>query len=158
MIWFWSWKKKTESGFEIMNWSDGKYFEEYFLYQNDITLNLNSHTILTILWMTERTGAKQTHQFSILFLLHKEKYSSAFHAKTPFSFKCKEKITKNDIFSNKPLCFGFLCSQQRRNAAKWYPDAEFLSQYSGVILYPTEETKWLKPFYNRKLFMPDGIS
>lgn len=39
-------------------------------------------------------------------------------------------------------------SQQRRNAGKWYPDAEYLKQYEGVIMYPNEETKWVKPVYN----------
>lgn len=46
-------------------------------------------------------------------------------------------------------CF-FLYSQQRRNAGKWYPDQEFLEQYSGVVLLPLEETKWMKPLYNGK--------
>lgn len=42
-------------------------------------------------------------------------------------------------------------SEQRRGAAKWFPDAGFLEQYKGVVLFPTEETKWLKPIYNGNL-------
>ncbi|KAK0166887.1 hypothetical protein PV327_004358 [Microctonus hyperodae] len=31
---------------------------------------------------------------------------------------------------------------QKRNAGAWYPDAEFLRQYNGPVLYPADGVKW----------------
>lgn len=42
-------------------------------------------------------------------------------------------------------------SQQVRNAGTWHPDAEYLKAYSGIVFYPTEETKWKKQLYNRNV-------
>lgn len=44
-----------------------------------------------------------------------------------------------------------ILSQQRRNAGKWYPDAEFLQQFSTPVLYPTDEQKWMKPILSGEL-------
>lgn len=41
-------------------------------------------------------------------------------------------------------------SEQRRNAGKWYPDIEYIQGYTGVLMYPTEDSKWLKPLYNAR--------
>lgn len=45
--------------------------------------------------------------------------------------------------------FKFLSS--KNYGAKWYPDAEYMSQYSGPVMYPTEESKtWSVQPWNYK--------
>lgn len=45
-----------------------------------------------------------------------------------------------------------LMKHQRRNAGKWYPDAEFMKQFSGPVMYPDEVTSlWKMPPWNSKL-------
>jgi len=40
---------------------------------------------------------------------------------------------------------------QHRTAAKWFPDAEYMKQFSGVVMYPTElQAQWKHPPYNAK--------
>lgn len=40
---------------------------------------------------------------------------------------------------------------QNRTAAKWFPDAEYMKQFSGVVMYPDEVTAlWKHPSYNAK--------
>lgn len=34
--------------------------------------------------------------------------------------------------------------QQTRGAAKWYPDPEFMKQFSGPVMYPDESTALMK--------------
>ncbi|KAH8373757.1 hypothetical protein KR009_009402, partial [Drosophila setifemur] len=42
--------------------------------------------------------------------------------------------------------------QPRRGAAKWYPDPEFLKQFSGPVMYPDEVTSlWKVPPWNSKV-------
>lgn len=38
---------------------------------------------------------------------------------------------------------------QQRGAAKWYPDPEFMKQFSGPVMYPDEVTSlWQVPPWN----------
>ncbi|EDW25771.1 GL16671 [Drosophila persimilis] len=48
---------------------------------------------------------------------------------------------------------GLLSSHQhRRAAAKWYPDPEFMKQFSGPVMYPDEITSlWKVPPWNSKV-------
>jgi NADH dehydrogenase (ubiquinone) Fe-S protein 2 len=42
---------------------------------------------------------------------------------------------------------------QTRNAGKWYPDAEFMKEWSGAVMYPDEVTsKWKVPPLNGKMY------
>uniref|UniRef100_A0A1A9WEW4 Complex I-49kD n=1 Tax=Glossina brevipalpis TaxID=37001 RepID=A0A1A9WEW4_9MUSC len=42
--------------------------------------------------------------------------------------------------------------QPSRNAAKWYPDPEFMKQFSGAVMYPDEVTsQWSLPPWNHQM-------
>lgn len=48
----------------------------------------------------------------------------------------------------------YICksSQQNRGAAKWYPDPEFMKQFSGPVMYPDEVTSlWKVPPWNSQI-------
>lgn len=45
----------------------------------------------------------------------------------------------------------FVCSQSNK-AAKWYPDAEWMQEFDGPLMYNNEITKkWVLPPYNSKI-------
>lgn len=49
----------------------------------------------------------------------------------------------------------YLSYRQKRGAAKWQVDREFLEQFSGAVMYPDEVTsKWKVPPYHGKVIVP----
>ncbi|XP_030566648.1 NADH-ubiquinone oxidoreductase 49 kDa subunit [Drosophila novamexicana] len=51
-----------------------------------------------------------------------------------------------------PAAGSILSSNQHRGAAKWYPDPEFMKQFSGPVMYPDEVTSlWKVPPWNSKM-------
>lgn len=51
-------------------------------------------------------------------------------------------LTGNNVASCKKL-LPLIWYQNKRNFETWYPDAEFVKNYAGAVMYPDETTsKW----------------
>lgn len=50
----------------------------------------------------------------------------------------------NNLVENNPIRWLISGKQQTRGAAKWYPDPEFMKQFSGPVMYPDESTALMK--------------
>ena len=56
------------------------------------------------------------------------------------------------IFDSNDLLINLNDYSQTRGGHRWYPDSEFVQQFSGAVMYPDEITsKWKVPPYNGKM-------
>ncbi|XP_037950075.1 NADH-ubiquinone oxidoreductase 49 kDa subunit-like isoform X2 [Teleopsis dalmanni] len=66
-----------------------------------------------------------------------------------------KQFVQRSLTTNIPLCAGRqvgLAGNQFRAASKWYPDPEFMKQFSGPVMYPdTDASLWKLPPWNNKI-------
>ncbi|XP_046384256.1 NADH-ubiquinone oxidoreductase 49 kDa subunit-like [Ischnura elegans] len=56
------------------------------------------------------------------------------------------------LLQNVAPLYAFNSSQNRRGAKKWYPDPEYVKQFSGPVMFPDEVTsQWKMPAWNSKI-------
>lgn len=61
-----------------------------------------------------------------------------------------------NILHNKVRLTVFFFASQTRGAKKWYPDQEFMDQFSGPVMYPDEVTsQWKVPPWNSEFNLID---
>lgn len=84
-----------------------------------------------------------THIAGLVFIS-----SFSFAKKPPFSVFVVTQLQTTQTFF-------LVLLRQKRGAAKWQVDEEFMQQFSGAVMYPDEVTsKWKVPPYHGKMIVP----